>query len=316
MRVNFLVAGGAGFIGSHLVERLLSLGHNVKVIDDLSTGKIENIEHILDNIEFIKASITDFTAVAEAIYDTDVVFHFAANPFVIDTINDPIGSTEVNFTGTLNLLEAARRENVKAFIFSSSSAVYGDSKTLPVKEDMLSAPLSPYAAAKLASEYFVQLYADTYELPAVSLRYMNIFGERQNPESLYAAVIPKFIRKMLLGERVEIFGDGEQTRDFLYVENVIDANIVCFNMLFDNKLHSGVFNIGSGEKISINQLVKILEAEIGVKADVAYAPERKGEIRHSYCDPSKAKEILNFEPEIHFKEGIKKMIAYLKSTLV
>ena len=316
MSLKFLVTGGAGFIGSHIVEELLSKGYKIVIIDDLSSGSIENISKFRDRVEFVEGSIVDFGLVSEVVNGVDGIFHLAARPFVIETMQDPVGSTEVNFNGTLNVLEAARAANVRSFVFSSSSAVYGDSDILPIHEQLHYDPISPYAAAKLASEQYVTLYAKAFELPAISLRYMNIFGERQNPASLYSAVIPKFINLMLIGDKVPIYGDGEQTRDFLYVSNVVDANMLAFEKLSNNELQHGIFNIGSGKGTSINELVKILENEIDIKANVEYQPERPGEIKHSFSDISLAEKSLGFNVEIDFKKGIKNTLEYIQSTLI
>ncbi len=313
MKQRCLVTGGAGFIGSHIVEKLVNLGHSVRIIDDLSSGNLENIALFRDKVEFIEGTITDYQVVAAAMQDIDAVFHLAAMPFVVQTIQEPIESTNVNFTGTLNLLETARLQHVKAFVFSSSSAIYGDSKILPVHENLLPEPLSPYAAAKLASEYYLTLYAQIYDLPTVNLRYMNVFGPRQNPESFYSAVIVKFINRIITDRPIEIYGDGEQTRDFIYIDNVVTANLLAFEKLLSGEIKTALCNIGSGLKLSINELVKILQDLTGKTAKISYQPERIGEIKHSYADISKALDILGFNADIDFKEGLKRVLKHIES---
>ena len=313
MKLNCLVTGGAGFIGSHVAERLLNDGHNVRIIDDLSSGNIENIAGFRDKVEFIEDTITNYQTVAKAMMGIDAVFHLAAVPFVVQTIQEPLSSTEVNFTGTLNLLETARLQNVKAFVFSTSSAVYGDSEILPVRENLLPDPLSPYAGGKLASEYFLTLYSQLYDLPTVNLRYMNVFGPRQNPESFYSAVIVKFIQRIINDQGIEIYGDGEQTRDFVFVDDVVNANMLALEKLLAGKVKTTLCNVGSGIRISINQLVQVIEEITNKTANVKYEPERLGEVKHSYADVAKAKTDLGFEAQIEFKAGLKKVLEHIVS---
>ncbi|MCD4657495.1 MAG: GDP-mannose 4,6-dehydratase [Planctomycetes bacterium] len=313
MKHKCLVTGGAGFIGSHIAEKLVNAGHSVRIIDDLSSGNLENIITFRDKVEFIEGTITDYQAVAEAMVDIDAVFHLAAMPFVVQTIQEPVDSTNVNFTGTLNLLETARLQGVKAFVFSSSSAVYGDSEILPVHEDLLPEPMSPYAAAKLASEFYLTLYAQIYNLPTVNLRYMNVFGPRQNPESFYSAVIVKFINRIITDRQIEIYGDGEQSRDFVYVENVVNANLLAFEKLITGEIKTALCNIGSGSRLSINELVKTLENLTGKTAKISYEPERIGEIKHSYADISKALNVLDYKVNINFEEGLSQVLKHIES---
>jgi UDP-glucose 4-epimerase len=311
-----MVVGGAGFIGSHLTCALAE-DNEVVVIDDLSTGKKENIQELIDTekILFIEGSITDLSLLQKMFADADYVFHEAAIPSVPRSIKNPFLSNEVNVTGTLNVLVAARDTGVKKVVYASSSSIYGDTPTLPKKEDMKPCPLSPYAVSKLSGEYYCNVFTECYGLPTVALRYFNVYGPRQDPHSKYAAVIPKFITRIQNGESPIIYGDGEQTRDFTFVKDVINANALAT----ENKFATGVFNIACGKRITINNLAKNI---IDISVDVVENPSvtkwikpvfekpRPGDILHSLADVSKAKQQLHFEPKYSIKNGLEETIQW------
>ncbi len=296
---NVVVTGGMGFIGSHLTERLLE-DNEVTVIDNESTGKIENIKHLLGhkNLTVIRGSIVDLN-LTEIFKDKDYVFHLAAIPSVPRSVKDPFSSNNSNVTGTLNVLIAAKDAGIKKVIFSSSSSVYGDTPTLPKREDMPINPMSPYAITKATGEMYCRVFQDLYDLPTVSLRYFNVFGPRQDPNSQYAAVIPKFITAILNDESPVIYGDGEQSRDFTFVKNVVNANI-----LSCESKKTGVFNIACGRRITINQLVDYINEILGKEIKSIHAEPRAGDIKHSLADISKAKE-FGYDPIDNFKDELK-----------
>ncbi len=294
---KIVVTGGLGFIGSHLVERF-NENNEVIIVDDQSSGSIENIKEM----DFTKID-TNFGSINtmdldETFEGADYVFHLAAVTSVPQSVNDPIKSNEVNITGTLKVLEAARKCGVKKLIFSSSSAVYGETKVLPISEKFPINPLSPYAVSKATAELYCNVYSEIYDLPTTSLRYFNVFGPRQDPKSQYAAVIPIFIDKMLRNERPTIYGDGEQTRDFISVDKIVDANI-----LAAKSSETGVFNIGLGMSTSINQLYEIIKETVSKDIEPVYESARSGEIKHSVADISKAK-TLGFEPDSNYKDDL------------
>ena len=296
---NVVVTGGMGFIGSHLAEKLLE-DNEVTIIDNESTGKIENIRHLLDhkNLTVIKGSIVDLNLI-EIFKDKDYVFHLAAIPSVPRSVKDPFSSNNSNVTGTLNVLIAAKDAGIKKVIFSSSSSVYGDTPTLPKREDMPINPMSPYAITKATGEMYCGVFQDLYGLPTVSLRYFNVFGPRQDPNSQYAAVIPKFITAILNDESPVIYGDGEQSRDFTFVKNVVDANI-----LSCESKKTGIFNIACGRRITINQLADYINEILGKEIKSIHAEPRPGDIKHSLADISKAKE-FGYNPIDDFKNELK-----------
>lgn len=308
MRV--LVTGGAGFIGSHLVEHLLERGDaDVVVLDDLSTGRIENIRPFLDRIEFIEGSITDPEVCARAVAGVDYVLHQAALPSVPRSVREPRASHETNATGTLNLLIAAHGAGVKRFVYAASSSAYGNTPVLPKHEGMPALPLSPYAAAKLTGEAYCRAWYHSYGLETVSLRYFNIFGPRQDPTSEYAAVIPRFIGAALEGRAPTIFGDGEQTRDFTYVANVVRANLAaCFAPA--EKVAGEVFNVGCGDRISINQLWREITAILGVSIEPIHAPPRTGDVRDSLASLERSRERLGYEPVVDLRTGLARTVEH------
>ncbi|MFC2025040.1 SDR family oxidoreductase [Chloroflexota bacterium] len=301
-----IVTGGAGFIGSHLAEELVRRGYQVTILDDLSTSKMENITGILKNndVEFVQGSITNLLLLQELFQGIDYVFHQAAMPSVPRSIDNPLASHEANMTGTLNVLLAARDNGVKKVIYASSSSVYGDTPTLPKKEDMTPNPLSPYAVDKLASEYYCQVFGHVYGLPTVCLRYFNVYGPRQDPDSQYAAVVPKFITCAHQDYAPLIFGDGEQTRDFTFIKDVVQANI-----LAAESDAYGVFNISRGENITINQLAELIIKLVGNKVEPTYQEPRPGDILHSLADISKAK-TFGYEPKYSLEAGLAETIGW------
>lgn len=297
-RMKAVVTGGAGFIGSHLVEALLAQDYQVAVIDDLSSGKLNNIKELLSRIQFEQGSVSDFPLLKELLRNADYVFHLAAIASVPKSIDDPRASHEVNATGTINVLLAALQNKVKKIVFSSSAAVYGDVTTLPVKEEMTPCPLSPYAAGKLAAESYCQVFSHVYQLPTVSLRYFNVYGPRQDPKSQYAAVVPRFISSALEGKPPTIFGDGEQTRDFISVKDAVDAALLAARSDM-----CGVFNISSGEGVSINRLAELIIKLTGKKLKPIHQEERDGDIKHSLADISRAR-AFGFEPRYSLEGGL------------
>jgi len=302
-----LVTGGAGFIGSHLVRRLLEMGHAVRVLDDFSTGHRRNLAEVAARIELIEGDLCDAETCRRAADGAEVVFHVAARASVPRSIEQPQRTHEVNVTGTLNLLIAARDAGVRRFIYSASSSAYGDTPTLPKHEDMPPLPLSPYAVSKLAGEYYCTCFTHVYGLETVSLRYFNVFGPRQDPDSPYAAVIPAFVSRMVRGQPPVIFGDGEQTRDFCYIDNVMDANVLAMQAA---NLRGEAVNIACGERVSLNQIVERINQHLGTKLRPVYQPARVGDVKHSLAALEAARRVLGYEPQIMFAEGLARSIAW------
>jgi UDP-glucose 4-epimerase len=305
----YLITGGAGFIGSNIALYLVKKGEKVRILDNFSTGRLENLSPIIDKIDLIEGDIRDAEICEKASKGVDYILHQAALPSVPRSIEDPKTTNEVNITGTLNILIAALKNKVKRVIYASSSSIYGDSPILPKKEDMKPDPLSPYALSKLTGEYYCKIFYQIYGLRTVVLRYFNVFGPRQDPNSQYAAVIPKFIKAILEGKKLIIFGDGEQTRDFTYIDNVIKANILATQK---ENACGKVFNIASQKSITVNQLVKSLNMILGTEIEPIYTESRPGDVKHSLADISLAKDILEYSPEIQFNEGLKRTIAWFK----
>ena len=303
--MKVLITGGAGFIGSHLARRSLALGHDVAVLDDLSTGRRRNLDEVMADLEFFEGDIRSPSDVEQAIAGCDAVLHQAALPSVPRSIACPADSHEVNATGTLNVLIAARDAGVQRFVLASSSSVYGSTPGLPKKEEMPTLPLSPYAVAKCAAESYARSFHGVYGLETVGLRYFNVFGPRQDPQSEYAAVVPRFIAAFRAGEAPVICGDGEQSRDFTYVENVVDANMAA---LVSEAAPGRVYNIACGERITLNQLVHGLRQQIGTSVEPVHGPPRPGEVRHSMADVSRAREDLGYEPRIGLAEGLSRTV--------
>jgi len=306
---SYLITGGAGFIGSHIVEELVKRKEKVRVLDNFSTGKKENITPFFKDIELIEGDIRDLMIVKKAMKGTDFCLHQAALPSVPRSIKDPITTNEVNVLGTLNILMAAKEEGVKKVVYASSSSVYGDTPQLPKREDARASPLSPYALSKLAGEEYSKLFSSLYGLETIVLRYFNVFGSRQDPTSQYAAVIPKFISLMLKGKRPTIYGDGKQSRDFTYVLNVVNANLLATA----SKTKEGVFNIACGKRIMVNELVKNLNRVMNTDIEPLYTDPRPGDIRHSQADISRAEEVLGYKIGVDFEEGLKRTVEWFRS---
>ncbi|MDH4070572.1 MAG: SDR family oxidoreductase [Ignavibacteria bacterium] len=299
--MRYLVTGAAGFIGSNIMEELLRRGLEVRGIDNFATGRRENVEAFLSKTEFIEGDIRDAGTMRKAMAGIDVILHQAAIPSVPRSISDPVTTNDVNVNGTLNILNIAREAGVRRIVNASSSSVYGDSPTLPKNEEMATNPLSPYAVSKLAAERYCSVFSKIYGLEAVSLRYFNVFGPRQDPTSQYSAVIPKFIKAMQAGDQPMVYGDGEQSRDFTYVANVVEANLLAAEAEFE----AGVsVNCACHERTTLNDLVKQLNVLLGTKIAPQYADPRPGDIKHSYADIGLAKKTIGFSPAIGFRKGL------------
>jgi UDP-glucose-4-epimerase GalE len=303
--MKVLITGGAGFIGSHIAEALLKKNYEVRILDNFSTGEKENIKGI--KAEVIEGSITDKKTVDEAMKGIDYLFHQAAQVSVADSVKNPARTWDINIKGTKLVLNAAVKNKVKKVIVASSAAVYGDDPQLPKREEMKPQPISPYGNSKLMNEYMAENEHRVNGLSAICLRYFNVYGPRQSPKSEYAGVISKFIEKMTKGERPTIYGDGEQTRDFVYVEDVVNANILAME---NEKVKSGVFNIATGKETSINELVRTINEILGKNIQPIYEPAREGDIKRSVADITKAKRKLGYEPKYTLKDGLKKTIEW------
>jgi UDP-glucose 4-epimerase len=306
-----LVTGGAGFIGSSLVRALLARGDRARVIDNFSSGRRENLADLLDRIELVEADILDGRALARAVDGADVVFHEAAIPSVPKSMAEPLENHAANATGTLAVLEAARRARVRRVVYAASSAAYGDEPTLPKREGMVPAPISPYGASKLAGELYLHVYARAYGLETVSLRYFNVFGPRQDPQSEYAAVIPKFITAALAGRAPRIFGDGTQSRDFCHIDNVIEANFRAA-AADARAVSGGVFNIACGQATTLNQVVALIGESLGRKLEAVHEAERAGDNKHSHADIAEARARLGYQAAVSFAEGLRRTIDWYK----
>lgn len=296
-----LVTGGAGFIGSHIVDGLLEEGMEVCVVDNLSTGDRATLSHVLKDVEFIEGDIRDAALMKKAMKGVRYVFHEAALPSVQRSVEDPLTTNAVNVEGTLNTLVAARDAGVRRLVYASSSSVYGNVPVSPKHETLTPEPRSPYATSKLAGEYYCQAFFRTYSLETVALRYFNVFGPRQRPDSLYAAVVPMFASCLERGVRPVVFGDGEQTRDFTYVGNVVQANLLAIKA---EAVAGEVFNVACGERLSVNQLLKTMSGILGRSATPEYAPPREGDVRHSLADISKARKQMGYSVRTGLKAGL------------
>ncbi len=300
-RGKVLVTGGAGFIGSHIVKKLLDEDYSVKVIDDLSTGRKENISEFLNDIEFHEEDIRNFDHLKSIMRGVNFVLHQAALPSVPRSISDPITTNQVNVNGTLNILQAARELSVQRIVFASSSSVYGNTEELPKKESMNSNPLSPYAVSKLTGENYCKVFANLFDLETTVLRYFNVFGPKQDPDSQYSAVIPKFIKSFLKDESPVIFGDGTQSRDFTYVSNVAEGNFLAMT----SEESCLVMNCAAHERITLNELIEQLNVLTDKNIKPVYDNPRQGDVKHSYADIALAQKHINYSPKINFKEGLK-----------
>lgn len=309
----YLVTGAAGFIGSALVHALLERGEQVRGLDNFETGRRENLQDVAADIDLREADLLDLDAVRSACQGADYVLHQAALPSVPKSILDPARSNRVNVEGTVNVLVAARDAGVKRVVYAASSSAYGDTPTLPKREDMMPMPLSPYAVAKLAGEMYMRVFYGVYGLPTVCLRYFNIFGPRQDPTSQYSAVLAKFITLMLRGERPIIYGDGEQSRDFNYIDNAVAANLLAATAPAKD-VAGETFNIATGRRYNLNETVALLRPLTGYKGKVEHAAERAGDIKHSLADISRAQEKLGYQPLVDFEEGLRRTVEWYRES--
>ena len=309
--MRYLVTGGAGFIGSNTVDELVRRGHSVVVLDDLSSGKEDNLAEIRNKITFIKGSITDIEVVRKAMHEAEYVLHLGARTSVPRSVKDPIDTNKINIEGTLNVLVAAKELKVKRVVFAASSSAYGETPTLPKVETMQPQPISPYGVTKYVGELYGQTFGRCYGLENVSLRYFNIFGPRQDPGSPYSGVLAKFCAAFLEETQPLVFGDGEQTRDFTYVENAVQANLLACEA---PNASGKVFNVGVGERISLNEVLRELGKIAGKRLAAKYEPPRDGDIRDSQADISQARECLEYNPQVSFEEGLARTFAWYRAT--
>lgn len=309
-----LVTGGAGFIGSNLVEALVRRGQRVRVIDNFSTGNRENLKNVWSQIDFQEVDLLDEAALKKACEGVDTVFHQAAIPSVPRSVADPITTHRSNTNGTLNLLVAARDARVRRIIYAASSSAYGDTPTLPKDEEMLPSPISPYAVQKLASELYMTSFNRVYELETVSLRYFNIFGPKQDAASPYSGVLAKFITAMLQDQTPTIYGDGKQSRDFTYIDNAVQANIKAAAAPAE-KVAGQIFNVATGERYDLNQMFAILRRIIGFKGEPVYKEARTGDVKHSLADITKARNSFGYAPEIGFEEGLRRTVDWYRTQM-
>ena len=309
--MRYVVTGGAGFIGSNTVDELVKRGHSVVVLDDLSAGKEENLAEVRNKITFIKGSITDMEVVRKAMHEAEYVLHLAARTSVPRSVKDPIESNRINVDGTLNVLVAARDAKVKRIVFAASSSAYGETPTLPKVETMRPMPISPYGITKFVGELYLHVFGRCYGLENVALRYFNVFGPRQDPSSPYSGVLAKFCTAYLEGTQPVIFGDGEQTRDFTYVENAVQANLLACEAA---DVSGRVFNVGIGGRVSLNQVAQILAKISGNQLEVRHDPPREGDIRDSQADIGQARELLGYDPQVDFEEGLGRTFEWYRTT--
>ena len=310
---TFLITGGCGFIGSHIAEALVRRGDRVRVLDNLSTGKVANLEPCGGKVELLRGDLTDPVAVAEAVHGVDCVFHEAALASVPRSVKAPLETHAACVTGTLTLLDAARRAGVRRLVYAASSSAYGDRPTSPKHESDLPLPISPYGAAKLAAELYCQAFTATYNFETVALRYFNVFGPRQDPDSPYSAVIPLFLTAMLAGRRPTIYGDGHQSRDFTFVSNVVHGNLLAADA---PSVAGRVFNIANGRATSLLELLAQLNGLLGLRIEPIHAPPRAGDIRESLADITAARQALGYEPLLGFDEGLRQSIGYYRDLVV
>ncbi len=307
---EYLVTGGAGFIGSHIAGALLARGDAVRVLDNFSTGRRENLDFAEggNRLRIVNGDVRDPRAVEEVASGVDAIFHEAALPSVQRSIDDPAASHAVNADGTVIVLEAARKLGVRRFMYAGSSSVYGDNPSLPKSEEMLPAPMSPYAVSKLVGEYYCQVYARLYGIQTVTLRYFNVFGPRQDPDSPYAAVVPLFIEALAAGRRPLIYGDGHQSRDFTFIDNVVRANILALEA---PGLSGEVLNVAMGERVSLLEMLEVLERIMGRPANPEHAPARAGDVKHSLADIARARQVLGYEPGVRMEEGLRLTVTHV-----
>jgi nucleoside-diphosphate-sugar epimerase len=309
--MRYLVTGGAGFIGSNTVDELVRRGHSVVVLDDLSSGKEDNLAEIRNKITFIKGSITDIEVVRKAMHEAEYVLHLAARTSVPRSVKDPIETNKINIDGTLNVLVAAKELKVKRVVFAASSSAYGETPTLPKVETMQPMPISPYGVTKYVGELYGQTFGRCYGLENVALRYFNIFGPRQDPDSPYSGVLAKFCTAFLEDTQPLVFGDGEQTRDFTYVENAVQANLLACEA---PSVSGKVFNVGVGGRVSLNEVLRELGKITGKRLEAKHDPPRDGDIRDSQADISQAREVLGYDPQVGFEEGLARTFEWYRAT--
>ena len=308
-----LVTGGAGFIGSNLVEALVARGTDVRVLDDFSSGRMENLEAVLGSIKLLRGDICERDAVEEAVRDVEVVYHLAAVTPVPQSMKEPAATARVNVEGTVRVLDVSRKAGVRLVVLASSASVYGNASDLPVKEEHALDPLSPYAVSKVAAEYFCRVFATLFPMSTICLRYFNVYGPRQDPLSPYAAVVPKFIDACLGGDGPIVFGDGKQTRDFTYVDDVARANMLLLDC--DRTFRGEVVNVATGTSVSINHLLRVVQQQVGSKRQPEYREPRVGDIKFSSASIDRAGELLGFSPSWSFSDGVKKTVDWYRSAL-
>ncbi|HRZ86967.1 MAG TPA: NAD-dependent epimerase/dehydratase family protein [bacterium] len=309
---TYLVTGGAGFIGSNIVRALVKERQRVRVIDDLSTGRLINLEPLYKEIDFYEGSVMDAKLVRKVLKGADYVLHQAAVPSVARSVADPMRSHEINTTGTVTVLNEIREHPVRCFVFASSSSVYGNIPKLPKREEFKPDPLSPYAVSKLSAEYYIRAFANLYNINAVCLRYFNVFGPHQDPLSEYAAVIPRFISLMLKGERPTIYGDGRQSRDFSYIDNVVSANLLACRNAKNSR--GAIANIACGKRYSLLDLVCLINTIIGADIRPRFAPARTGDVKHSLASIAAAKKLIRYKPLVGFREGLVRTVSWMKGS--
>ncbi|MEE9393059.1 MAG: SDR family oxidoreductase [Planctomycetota bacterium] len=306
---RILITGGAGFIGSNLARALIERGDDVTIFDDFSSGRRSNLDAIADRLEIVVGDLRDLDQMQEVSEGQDYILHQGAVPSVPRSMDDPVTSHDVNSRGTLNVLLAARDQKVKRVVMAASSSAYGDSETLPKIESMPTVPKSPYAADKVYGEHLARIFFDGYGLETVALRYFNVFGPYQSPESDYAAAIPRFVTKLLAGERPLVYGDGEQSRDFTHIDNVVQANLLA---MVADKAPGRFMNIGIGERITINDVIHTIAEIIGAKVDIDYQPDRVGDVKHSLASIDRARDLLGYEPKVGLAEGLERTISWYR----
>ena len=310
---KFLVTGGAGFIGSNICRRLVSQGCFVRVVDNLITGKKSNLADVIDKIEFIQADMGDSEVAQSAMKDIDVVLHQGALPSVPVSVNNPAATHQHCVNATFTLLLAARDAGIKRFVYAASSSAYGDSPTSPKVETMPTSPLSPYAVAKLTGEYYCSVFCNIYGLQTISLRYFNVFGPYQDPKSQYAAAIPAFVTAILKDKPPTIYGDGRQSRDFTYIDNVVSANLLAARA---NQTKGEVINIACGQAVTVNEIIDMINELLGKNVKPIYTDPRPGDVKHSLADINAAQNLINFKPLVHFHEGLQKAIDWYRDNLL
>jgi UDP-glucose 4-epimerase len=310
---RFLVTGGAGFIGSNLCRKLVKEGCFVRVIDNLITGKLSNLADVMNKIEFVQADMGDPAAAASAMKNIDVVLHQGAVPSVPRSVDDPLTTHKHCVDATFTLLMAARDAGVKRFVYAASSSAYGDTPTLPKTEDMLTNPLSPYAVAKLVGEYYCSVFFKVYGLQTISLRYFNVFGPYQDPTSQYAAAIPAFVTSVIKNVSPTVYGDGEQSRDFTFIDNVVHANLSAARA---KKLSGEVVNIACGQRITVNEIIRLINKILGKSVQPKYEPTRPGDVKHSLASIELAKKVIGYEPVVSFGDGLERAIVWYRENLI